>query len=95
VTIHRNYTCTSPVGFTARDAALIVKIVKESASIVAIEAKGATHNGGQLLDLLSMSVEHRDSVHVSAEGPDAYHVVEAVGAVFYKETTDKLASQAG
>ena len=77
-----NYTITDPVGIHARPAGLLVKEVKNYASLVTVSKDGKSVDAKKLMMLMGLGVKCGDEVTVEVTGEDEESVVAALEEFF-------------
>lgn len=77
-----NYTITDPVGIHARPAGLLVKEVKNYASLVTVSKDGKTVDAKKLMMLMGLGVKCGDEVTVEVTGEDEESAVAALEEFF-------------
>ena len=64
------YTITNPIGIHARPAGLLVQVAKALDCTVTIQKGDRSVSAVQLFQLMSMGVQHGDTVTVTIQGGD-------------------------
>lgn len=77
-----NYTITDPVGIHARPAGLLVKEVKNYASLVTVSKDGKSVDAKKLMMLMGLGVKCGDEVTVEVTGEDEESAVAALEEFF-------------
>ena len=77
-----NYTITDPVGIHARPAGLLVKEVKNYASLITVSKDGKSVDAKKLMMLMGLGVKCGDEVTVEVTGEDEESVVAALEEFF-------------
>ena len=77
-----NYTITDPVGIHARPAGLLVKEVKNYASLVTVSKDGKSFDAKKLMMLMGLGVKCGDEVTVEVTGEDEESAVAALEEFF-------------
>lgn len=81
----RRLTVAHQGGIHARPALAIVKTVQRFHSKVRFRAGGQEADAGEILQLMSMGVSDGTEVTLSAQGPDAEEVLDALTRLFADE----------
>jgi phosphocarrier protein HPr len=81
----RTVTVASAHGLHARPASLFVQAVTKSGLNVELTKGEKTLNAASILGVISLGIEHGDSVKLSAEGDNAEAVLEELAGIL---TTD-------
>ncbi|MBP3664356.1 MAG: HPr family phosphocarrier protein [Tyzzerella sp.] len=77
-----NYTITDPVGIHARPAGLLVKEVKNYASLITVSKDGKSVDAKKLMMLMGLGVKCGDEVTVEVTGEDEESAVAALEEFF-------------
>jgi phosphotransferase system HPr (HPr) family protein len=78
----RKVTVVNPPGLHARPSLAVVQTVRRFKSKVEVRAKGRTVDAGQILELMSLGAEQGDELLLTATGPDAAEVLDALARQF-------------
>jgi phosphotransferase system HPr (HPr) family protein len=78
----RKVVIVNPSGLHARPSLAVSKIVRASKSKVQIRSDHQTVDAGDILQLLSMGATRGTELVLSATGPDAEQVIDALAAQF-------------
>jgi phosphotransferase system HPr (HPr) family protein len=84
-TATRNVTVTSPHGLHARPSVVIVKTVRQYDAQVTICRNGQSVDAASILDLMSLGAAQGTELVLSAKGPQAEEVLEALARQFEAE----------
>jgi phosphotransferase system HPr (HPr) family protein len=87
----RTMVVTDPIGFHARIAVGVAKVVRGSKSEVTLIKDERRAPGTEVLQMLSLYVPPGESVVVEAVGPDAAAVLDALEALFAGQFGDEPA----
>jgi phosphocarrier protein HPr len=74
----RTVTITNPAGLHARPSAAIAQVVRRFQSRVQIRSGDQVVNASSILELLTLGARQGSSLVLTAKGPDAEQVLEAV-----------------
>ncbi len=78
----RAVVVTHPPGLHARPCLAIVKTVRRFRSKVRIRSGGQEADAGEILEVMSLGVPYGSELTLSAEGPDADRVLDALAQLF-------------
>ena len=78
----RQVRVTHPPGIHARPSLAIVNTVRRFQSEVQIRHAGTDADAGEILQVMSLGVPYGAEVTLSAKGPDAEQVLDALAALF-------------
>ena len=84
-TITRTVTVTNPHGLHARPAVAIVKTLRQYDAKVTIHKGNQAIDAASILDLLSLGAGQGTKLVLSANGPQAEKVIEALAGLFDAE----------
>lgn len=76
------YTIKDELGIHARPAGMLVKAVKEHASVVSITKGDKTIQASKLIALMGLGIKCNDTITVSVEGEDEDSALEAMKQFF-------------
>jgi len=78
----RKVTVVNPPGLHARPSLAVVQTVRRFKSKVQVHAKGETVDAGQIIELMSLGAEQGTEILLTAKGPDAAEVLDALAQQF-------------
>ena len=78
----RKVTVRNPAGLHARPSLAVAQTVRRSQSKVNVRVNGRTADAGDILQLLSLGVEHGTELELEATGPDADAVLDSLVVQF-------------
>ncbi len=81
----REFTILNKFGIHARPAALFVKTVSRFKSEVTVEREGMTASGKSIMGLLTLEGYQGAVLKITADGPDAAEVLDAIGELIAKK----------
>jgi phosphotransferase system HPr (HPr) family protein len=78
----RKVTIINPAGLHARPSLAVLQTVRNSKSKVEVSTPHASADGSDILQLLSLGATHGTELTLTATGPDAEEVLEALAVQF-------------
>jgi len=78
----RKVTIINPAGLHARPSLAVLQTVRNSKSKVEVRTPRASADAGDILQLLSLGATHGAELTLTATGPDAEQVLEALALQF-------------
>jgi phosphotransferase system HPr (HPr) family protein len=84
VSATRTVVITNPAGLHARPSAAIAQIVRRSKSEVLVQRGRDTVNAANILELMMLGAPQGTQLTLTASGPDAENVLDAIAAELAK-----------
>jgi phosphotransferase system HPr (HPr) family protein len=75
---HRTVVVTNPAGLHARPSAAIAQTVRRFKSKVRIRNRKEEVDAGNILEILTLGAAQGTALEITAKGPDADQVLEAI-----------------
>ena len=76
--IERKYVIVDPVGFHARPAGALAKVLKPVASTITVEKDGKTADMKKLMKVMGLGIKQGDEITIQVEGDDEAACAEAL-----------------